>query len=215
MQGPELNADILRRLLDAVGAHLEARGVTESVVVVGGAALCLRGWVERTTADVDVIAMVTRRADAGRADGGDTGGDVGDDSDDSPKGEWRPPEIGAELADATQRVARDFGVDADWFNTLIGSQWRTGQPAALREDVMWIRFRGLHVGLAGRQALITLKLFAALDQGPRSVRMQDLLVLSPGQEELERASQWVLEQDASEAAPTMLAQVIEHVRGRR
>jgi hypothetical protein len=71
------------------------------------------------------------------------------------------------------------------------------------------------VGLAGRQALITLKLFASLDQGPKSVHLQDLLALSPEDGEVERARRWVVEQDASPTTPTMLAEVIDHVRSRR
>jgi hypothetical protein len=53
---PDLDAKILTELLEAVGAHLEADRDTASIVLVGGAALALRGWVVRTTHDVDVIA---------------------------------------------------------------------------------------------------------------------------------------------------------------
>lgn len=46
--------------------------------------------------------------------------------------------------------------------------------------------------------MIALKLFAAIDRGPRSVHMQDLLRLEPSDEELESAAAWVGTQDASE-----------------
>lgn len=56
---------------------------------------------------------------------------------------------------------------------------------------------------------------AAVDQGPESVHLQDLLRLSPSQEELARAADWVATQDASEAFDRMLREVVEHVRQRR
>ncbi len=192
MADAEFNALLLRRLLDAVGAHLEAQGLTASVIVVGGAALCLRGWVQRTTNDVDVIAVVS---------------DAGD--------EWIQPGISAALEDAIKRVARDFNIDADWINATVGAQWKTGLPDGIREDVEWLRFRGLRVGLAGRQALITLKLIASVDQWPQSVHRQDLVALLPTDEELERARRWVETQDMSPTFPDAVARVITHVRDRR
>jgi hypothetical protein len=67
------------------------------------------------------------------------------------------------------------------------------------------------VGLVGRRTLIALKLFAAVDQGPRSVHYQDLVTLSPTPAELEAAAEWVTTQDASEAFAVMLQEVIHHV----
>ena len=149
--------------------------------------------MERTTHDVDVIAVVS----------------------DSGQGDWIPPEISAPLADATKRVARDFNLTVDWFNTMVGMQWRAGLPEGIREDVEWERFRGLRVGLVGRQTLITLKLFAAVDQGPESVHLQDLRVLSPTDVELERARRWVETQDTAPQFPSMVSEVVSRVRSTR
>lgn len=68
------------------------------------------------------------------------------------------------------------------------------------------------VGLVGRRTLIALKLFAAVDQGPRSVHYQDLVALSPAPAELEAAAEWVATQDVSEACAVMLQEVIHHVK---
>jgi len=54
----DLDARSLRSLLEALGAHLADEGVHVSVLVVGGAALALKGWVARATHDVDVLALV-------------------------------------------------------------------------------------------------------------------------------------------------------------
>jgi hypothetical protein len=60
--------------------------------------------------------------------------------------------------------------------------------------------------------MTALKLFAAIDQGPRSVHMQDLLRLGPTEDELARAADWVASQDASEAFHAQIPQALEYVR---
>lgn len=183
----------LEEVLQATGDLLEAEGVQVGLVVVGGASLNLLGFVARTTDDVDVIARVDERPSAG---------DVA----------LLPPEpLPDTLQRAIARVARDFGLPETWMNTEIGAQWRQGLPPWLAEDLTWRRYGGLQVGLAGRRTLVTLKLFAAVDQGPRSVHYQDLVALSPAMEELDNAATWVRTQDASEAFALMLDQVIDHV----
>jgi hypothetical protein len=63
--------------------------------------------------------------------------------------------------------------------------------------------------------LIALKLFAAVDQGPRSVHMQDLLALAPADEEIGPAAEWVATQDGSPLFPGMVEQAVQHVRQQR
>lgn len=112
MSGHEKDQDALRELLGALGAHLKARGLEESIVVVGGAALSLRGLVSRTTRDVDVIATT-----------------------DWDRQTWSCPDLSEELGVLVARVARDFGADEDWLNAVIGQQWVTGLPPLVREGV--------------------------------------------------------------------------------
>jgi len=69
-------------------------------------------------------------------------------------------------------------------NTEIAAQWTQGLPLWLAEDLTWRRYGDLKVGLAGRRTLIALKLFAAVDRGPRSVHYQDLVALEPALDEL-------------------------------
>jgi hypothetical protein len=47
---------MVEAMFAAVGDRLRARGATASVVVLGGAALNLLGFVDRATRDVDVLA---------------------------------------------------------------------------------------------------------------------------------------------------------------
>lgn len=189
-----IGSEQLRDLLSAVGALLEAQGETASIVVVGGASLNLRGIVRRTTDDVDVIA---------RAEPSEEGERVG---------LVRPDPLPEPLQDAVGRVARDYDLDAHWLNTEIADQWETGLPPSLETGLTWRRFGGLRVGVAGRQSLIALKLFAAVDQGPESVHYQDLLALAPTDAELRDAAEWITSQDPSPSIETHVEQVIDHVR---
>ena len=186
-----LNADAIAELLSAVGDHLSAGGNSASIVTVGGSTLAARGWVDRVTADVDVIAQ----------------------------GDWEsgrrvlvaPDPLPSALQEAVARVARDYGLPANWMNTVVGRQWKYGLPSGFAEEVDWVQHGGLEVGYAGRRSLIALKLFAAVDRGPGSVHVQDLLVLAPTNEELSEAAEWVATQDASEAFKGMIEEVVAYV----
>jgi hypothetical protein len=116
------------------------------------------------------------------------------------------------VQDAIRRVARDFQLEADWMNTVVAKQWLTGLPPTLSEELEWHRFGALHIGVPGRATMIALKLFAAIDRGPRSVHMQDLLRLEPSVEELKLAAAWVSTQDASEAFLALIPEAVRYVR---
>jgi hypothetical protein len=187
----------LERGLIAVGELLAADGVEVGVVVVGGTALNLLGIVERTTTDVDVLAVLR-------------GG-----SHPSAESLLPPDPLPAPLARAIARVARDFQLPADWMNTMVGLQWQTGLPPGLVDRLHWRQYGGLRVGLANRVDLIFLKLYAAADSGgPTSVHVQDLLALQPAAPELEAAAAWVREQDPTPAFAGILAEVVAYVRAR-
>jgi hypothetical protein len=187
--------DFLPEALAAIGALLAAEDEQAMIVVVGGASLSLLGLVERTTQDVDVIA---RASSATALDA------------------LIPPDpLPPALVRAIARVARDFSLPEDWLNTTVARQWSQGLPPWLAEDLEWRSYNGLRVGLAGRRTLIALKLFATVDQSPRSVHAQDLVTLAPTDAELEDAAQWVALQDASPEFPRLINGVIEHVRARR
>jgi hypothetical protein len=187
---------LLAAALRALGALLKANGHTEYLVVVGGVAMNLRGFHARATADVDVIA----------------------------RGAWgyeatptlfTPEPLPDVVRESILRVARDFGLNDDWMNTVVAKQWQSGMPPTLAEDLEWHHFDALHVGVPGREAMIALKLFAALDTGPRSVHMQDLLRMAPTDAELEQAAEWVATQDASDAFHAQIPQALDHVRRHR
>ncbi len=186
-----LSSTTIEELLTAVGEHLAAGGNKAAIAVVGGSTLVLGGWVERTTQDVDVIAQAT---------------------DDTPRRLTAPDPLSAGLREAIQVVARDYGLPDNWMNTEVGAQWRFGLPEGFAEELEWREYGPLAVGFAGRQSLIALKLFASADGGPESVHVQDLIALAPTPKEMERATQWVVSQDAGEYFPRLVAEVSDHVR---
>jgi hypothetical protein len=159
--------------LGALGELLAADGIGASVVVVGGAALIVLGYVDRVTQDVDVIASR------------------------SEMGVLVPPELSEAVWRAARTVARDFELPNDWFNTEVAAQWRGGLPPSLAHSLVWKRYGNLEVGFAGRAALIALKLFAAVDGGPGGVHFQDLVRLRATAGELAEGAVWVKTQDAS------------------
>lgn len=155
--------------------------------------------ISRATGDVDVIARCEITAD-GQVEVAD------------------PDPLPAALQTAVARVARDFGLPDDWLNAVVGRQWRqkpVSLPPGLAEELSWYTLGGLHIGVAGRRALIALKLYAAVDSGPESVHTQDLLALAPTDSELLEASEWVRAQDASPEFGGILDQVVAHVQSRR
>ena len=193
MDGP----DSIDRALKLVGELLAARGERIHIVVIGGAAVNLLGFVTRATTDVDILAFA-------REEG---------------PGPLRltPPEepLPKVMRDAAAAVASDLGLDPNWLNTGPASQWRTGLPPGLESRVSWRDYGGLVVGLVARIDLIHFKLYAAADdRGPESVHFQDLLALSPSDAELEMAAQWVRTQDTSPEFAAILSQVIDHARRR-
>lgn len=105
----------IERALRLVGELLEARGHQYHIVVIGGAAMNLLGFVSRATTDVDILAFATR----------------------SPGGALRlgPPEepLPKPLQDAADTVVRDLGLDPHWLNTGPASQWQTGLPPGLEK----------------------------------------------------------------------------------
>jgi hypothetical protein len=131
-----------------------------------------------------------------------------------------PRALPRRLEVAVARVARDLSLPADWFNSVLRAPssrrgcLRTGLPPGLDGDLSWRRFGGLEVGVAGRLTLIATKLFAAIDQGPRSKHVHDLVALHPSPEEWERAYAWVIGQDTSPHFPAMSREVIQHVESR-
>ncbi len=97
------------KLLLAVGEVLRSLGESVRIVVAGGTAMNLHGYVERPTRDVDILA---------RAEG-------------SALVLVTPDPLPESLRRAIALVARDFDQPADWMNTAMAAQLSTGIPPGL------------------------------------------------------------------------------------
>jgi hypothetical protein len=167
-------------LLRALGEQLDVRGESYELVVIGGSALLALRLVERTTKDVDIVALRS-----------------GDDL----KGAKPLPDG---LRGARDLVARDFSLPAEWLNAGPTELLEFGLPEGFVDRLERRDYGpGLVVYLASRYDQIHFKLYAAVDQGPGK-HEADLRALAPTEEELIAAARWSRSQDPSEGYAQVL-----------
>lgn len=191
-----LTGNDIERALTAVGELLEARDTRAGIVVIGGAALRLLGIVERTTRDVDIVAVAHEPGDLQQL--------------------ARPPEpLPPPLKWAIEKVAEDFNLPDNWLNQGPASQWDLALPlpTGFAERVQWRRYGALDVGICSRIDLIHFKLEAAADQPTSDSRhFRDLAALEPTDAELATAAAWVLSNNDGPEFPSILSKVVAHVK---
>lgn len=178
----------LETALAALGELLAARGMYYEVVLVGGGNLILRELISRpTTKDLDILGERT-------ADGVTP---------------IRPmPEP---LRDAVIDVGRAFGLADNWLNTGPDSLLELGLPDGFIERLERRDFGGLVAWLAGRFDMVCFKLYAAVDQGPRSRHFQDLRDLNSDRDDLLSAAHWAISHDPSPGFRSLLVETLRAV----
>jgi hypothetical protein len=164
------------RLLD--GRLAIAGAPAYNLVVCGGTALMANDLVQRTTKDVDIVAMA------------DDEGSLID-----------PAPLPDPLVKAAQEVADDLGLPDSWLNngpsSGDGGIFRLGLPLDFSERLSWERFgKKLTVAFVDRIDQIHFKLYAAVDQFG-SYHASDLKELDPTDEELLTAAAWTRTHDPS------------------
>lgn len=175
------------RLLVALGEQIAAAGERYELVVIGGSGLLALGIIERSTRDVDLLALRS--------------GDRLDSAEPLPK----------KLATARDRVARDFSLPVDWLNPGPTDLLELGLPDGFIDRLERRDFgNSLTVYLASRYDQIHFKLYALVDQGPGK-HEDDLRALSPTEEELLAAARWSRSHDPSEGYVQMLRDVLAHL----
>lgn len=181
------NKDTANRLFVALGEQLAAASERYELVVIGGSGLLALGIIERSTRDVDLLALRS--------------GNKLDVAEPLPK----------KLATARDRVARDFSLPVDWLNPGPTDLLKFGLPEGFI-DRLERRDYGdnLTVYLASRYDQIHFKLYALVDQGPGK-HEDDLRALAPTEEELLAAAHWSRSHDPSEGYAQMLRDVLTHL----
>ena len=180
---------IIPELMDDIFSALESQireegGKRVSLVIIGGTALAVLGsFIRKSTKDVDVLGEAIEEKGIVKIS----------------KLERFP----TYLERAIRKVARDYGLPGSWMNLGSASQLDLGLPEGFEKRLIR-RIYGSHLTLyfAGREDLIHLKLFAAVDRDDYHV--QDLFALKPTEEEIFRAARWALTQDVSPEFRTIL-----------
>lgn len=179
--------NVADRILAALGEQLAAVGERYELVVIGGSGLLALGIIERSTRDVDLLALRS--------------GDKLDSADPLPK----------KLATARDRIARDFSLPVDWLNPGPTDLLTLGLPEGFIDRLERRDYgEGLTVYFASRHDQIHFKLYALVDQGPGK-HEDDLQALSPTEEELLAAARWSRSHDPSEGHAQMLRDVLTHL----
>lgn len=173
MHGMGLESTSFDEPLSVLGQLLEERGLRYELLAIGGGALQLLGLITRSTKDIDVVALV----EGGRA---------------IPISALPGP-----LRQAVEDTARVLRLSTEWFNAGPRSLMDLGLPDGSVGRSHRRQWRGLVLHLADRRDQICFKLYAAVDQGPRSKHFDDLRRLEPTNDELRRSAAWAQSHDPS------------------
>ena len=175
----------LEGALEVLGQLLADRNLHYEVAAIGGGSLLLLGLIDRTTKDLDLVALLKGRELIS--------------ADPLP----RP------LVQAAEEVGRALDLGKDWLNIGPASLLAMGLPQGFMERLHIRNYKGLTIYLADRFDQICLKLYASVDQGPQSKHFADLHALIPTSEELRQAKNWCITQDVSVNFENDIDQVIE------
>jgi hypothetical protein len=160
--------------LTVLGQLLQERGQRYALLAIGGGALQLLGLISRPTRDIDVVALVEGR-DLVALDG-----------------------LPTPLQRAVEDSAALLQLPKTWFNAGPRSLMDFGLPGGVLERAHPRGWGGLTLFIADRRDQIFFKLYAAVDQGPRSRHFEDLRRLQPTTDELKAAAAWTRTHDPSE-----------------
>ncbi len=187
MAASVIGAERADELLGAHSEQLAAAGQQFDLVVIGGSALPALGLVERTTRDVDVLAIA------------------------GPEGLVPADPLPSPLAQVRDRVAQDFGLPADWLNPGPTELLGFGLPDGFLSRVETRSYGpALTIRYAGRLDQIHFKLDAMVDQGAGR-HEADLRALDPTPDELVAGARWTRTHDPSEGFRQELVAVLAHL----
>jgi hypothetical protein len=161
--------------LEALSETLEARHLAYELVAVGGSSLVLLGLITRATRDLHIVATV----EAGEYVAART--------------------LPEPLVAAVRDIGEVLGIGPDWLNPGPAALLDFGLPEGFAERAEIRSFGALTLHVASRADQIYLKLYAVVDQGPRSKHVDDLRALQPLRDELRGAAAWARTHDPSPA----------------
>jgi hypothetical protein len=183
----------IEKVLTAFAEQLAELGAGNlAILVCGGAALNVLGYVSRTTQDIDVVAV----------------------AEETRNGVLVLKKLTAfepAVIQAAQKVQRDFALADHWLNLGPASMMNLGLPKGLLERVQTRKYgRFLTVHYLSRYDQIHFKLYAVADQAAGK-HLDDLLALKPTSAEIESAARWCMTQDISSPFRTILKDCLEMI----
>lgn len=181
----EIDTEALEGALRVLGDLLADRKLHYEVVAIGGGSLLLLGLIDRTTRDLDLVALIK-------------GNELISASP-----------LPRPLVKAAEQVGKALDLGKEWLNIGPSSLLEMGLPPGFMKRVHVRRYNGLTVYLADRLDQICFKLYASVDQGPHSKHFADLDALKPSQEELQWAKNWCITHDVSAAFARDINQAIK------
>jgi hypothetical protein len=146
------------------------------------------GLISRPTADLDVIGLEVQGKYV--------------------KAERIPPA----LAEAVRDVAEALELAPTWLNNGPASLMDLGLPAGYEDRIEHRQYGTLDIHIPARADMICFKLYAAVDQGPRSKHFQDLQDMAPTQSELSAAATWCRSHDPSSGFESEMLAALEDLR---
>jgi len=162
------------------------------LVICGGSALIATGLRQRTTKDVDIVALMNSSARL-----------------------VSPDPLPDFLVAAAKQVARDLGLFDNWLNngpsSGEGGLYQMGLPEGIAERLTAQEYGSrLTVYFIGRLDQIHFKLYAAADQRD-GTHLTDLSALKPTDFELETAALWAMTHDVSDGFKTVLKETLREL----
>lgn len=184
----------LDNALGLLGEYLKNKSNQRyQLVICGGAALIARSLVDRTTADVDILALL-------------------DEQEELLSPDPLPEELLAGAAFVQKTIPE---LPDDWLNNGPsrdpGGLFQTGLPEGMVHRLLPRSYGStLIVYFLDRFDQIHLKLYAATDSGPGR-HVDDLLKLTPSDAEIESAARWALTHDNSPGFRMMLTSMLNQL----
>lgn len=184
----DLDVIALESAITVLGQRLAHLKQHYEVVAIGGASLVLLGYIERTTRDLDLIALME-------------GGCL-------KSAEKLPHPLLKEI----ESVGLALEIGMNWVNAGPALLLQSGLPEGFVDRLIVRKYEGLTIHFASRFDQICFKLYASVDQGPDSKHFNDLKRLNPNYEELLTAKKWCLTQDVSHEFSITLDEAINALR---
>ena len=188
-----ITQDDLEKAFRLLAGRLDlAQTATVRLVVCGGSALIATGLRQRTTKDVDIVALMNSSAHL-----------------------VSPDPLPDFLLAAAKQVARDLGLFDNWLNNAPssgeGGLYQMGLPQGIGERLTAREYGSrLMVYFIGRLDQIHFKLYAAVDQRD-GTHLTDLRALKPTDIELDAAARWAMTHDVSEGFKMVLKETLREL----